>query len=242
MKKVVMTLVAAVLLVTGCAGTTTAISKRKLSVENKMSSTIFLDPVPQDKHTVYVQVRNTSDQAGLELQNQVVTALRTKGYQVVDDPRKAHYWLQANVLSVGQLDKESREQMLASGFGGGITGGAIGAGTGALISNNAGGMIGGALAGAALGMIIDASIKDVTYGITTDVQVSERTKDAVRTRSESNLAQGSNTSVYVSSSNTDNWNRYQTRIVSTANKANLKLDQALPDLTDGMSRSIAGIF
>lgn len=231
-----------VFLLTGCAGTTTAVSKRKLDVENKMSSTIFLEPVPYEDRTVYVQVRNTSDHSGLELQNQVVSALRMKGYQVIDDPRKAHYWLQANVLSVGQIDKQTREQMIESGFGGGIVGGALGAGTGVLVSGHKDAVVGGALAGAALGMLIDSTIKDVTYGITTDVQISERTKNAVHSNNDSTLAQGTSGNIHVSSSSTDHWNRYQTRIISTANKANLKLDQALPDLTDGMSRSIAGIF
>lgn len=241
MKKTVV-LFLMMLMCVGCAGTTTAVSKRKLDVENKMSSTIFLEPVPETSRTVYVQVRNTSDHSGLDLQNQVVSALRMKGYQVVNDPKKAHYWLQANVLSVGQIDKQSREQMIESGFGGGIVGGALGAGTGVLVSGHKDAVIGGALAGAALGMLIDATIKDVTYGITTDVQISERTKNTVRTRNDSTLNQGTSGSIHVSSSGTDHWNRYQTRIISTANKANLRLDQALPDLTDGMSRSIAGIF
>jgi outer membrane lipoprotein SlyB len=150
--------------------------------------------------------------------------------------------LQANVLSVGQIDKQTREQMIESGYGGGIVGGALGAGTGVLVSGHPDAVVGGALAGAALGMLIDASIKDVTYAITTDVQISERTKNTVHTRRESTLAQGSSSNIQVKSSGTDHWNRYQTRVISTANKANLKLDQALPDLTEGMSRSIAGIF
>lgn len=241
MKKTVV-LFLMIMLCTGCAGTTTAVSKRKLDVENKMSSTIFLEPVSEEARTVYVQVRNTSDHSGLDLQQQVVSALRMKGYQVVSDPKKAHYLLQANVLSVGQIDKQTRQQMIESGFGGGIVGGALGAGTGVLVSGHKDAVVGGALAGAALGMLIDATIKDVTYGITTDVQISERTKNTVNRRNDATLAQGTSGNIQVSSSSTDHWNRYQTRIISTANKANLRLDQALPELTDGMSRSIAGIF
>lgn len=241
MKKTVV-LFLMIMLCTGCAGTTTAVSKRKLDVENKMSSTIFLEPVSEEARTVYVQVRNTSDHSGLDLQQQVVSALRMKGYQVVSDPKKAHYLLQANVLSVGQIDKQTRQQMIESGFGGGIVGGALGAGTGVLVSGHKDAVVGGALAGAALGMLIDATIKDVTYGITTDVQISERTKNTVNKRNDATLAQGTSGNIQVSSSSTDHWNRYQTRIISTANKANLRLDQALPELTDGMSRSIAGIF
>lgn len=244
MKKTIFPLLLVIILsalISGCAGTTTALTKRKLDVENKMSSTIFLEPVADDDRTVYVQVRNTSDQRNLDLQQQVVAALRMKGYQIVSNPSKAHYWLQANVLSVGQLDRETREEMIASGFGGGLTGGIVGAGAGAL-SGRPGAVAGGALAGAALGMLIDSTIKDVTYGITTDVQVSERTGDTVSARTESRLAQGDSTHTETRSDNQGHWNRYQTRIVSTANKANLKLDDAVPVLTEGMSHAIAGIF
>ena len=36
--------------------------------------------------------------------------------------------------------------------------------------------------------------------------------------------------------------RYRTRVVSTANQANLAWEDAQPELVAGMSRSIGGIF
>ena len=36
--------------------------------------------------------------------------------------------------------------------------------------------------------------------------------------------------------------KYQTRIVSTANKVNLKLEDAINPLTQGLAKSVAGIF
>ena len=36
--------------------------------------------------------------------------------------------------------------------------------------------------------------------------------------------------------------RYRTRVVSTAERVNLDWPQSAPDLVDGMSRSIAGMF
>lgn len=227
-----------------CAGTTTAISKRNLVTENKMSNTVFLEPSAKENQTVYVQVRNTTDVAALNIADSIKTGLRMKGYQVVSDPKKAQYMLQANVLSAGEMNAETKEQMLLSGFGGGLAGGAIGAGTGALISGHKDAIIGGALAGAALGMLVDATVKDVTYGVTTDIQISERTSDGslVTKKSEGQLKQGSQTTVAVSTENKDAWNRYQTRVVSTANKVNLSWEQAGPALADGLSKTIVGIF
>ena len=55
------------LALSGCAATSTAVAKRNLDVQTKMSDTIFLDPVTPDERTVYVDVRNTSDQPGLDI-------------------------------------------------------------------------------------------------------------------------------------------------------------------------------
>ncbi|MCC5698300.1 complement resistance protein TraT, partial [Klebsiella pneumoniae] len=64
MKIAVVALALGALMLSGCSATHTAISKRNLQVQTKMSDTIFLDPVADDKRTVFIQVRNTSDQQG----------------------------------------------------------------------------------------------------------------------------------------------------------------------------------
>ncbi len=55
----------AAILLSGCAATHVAISKRDLDVQTKMSDTVFLDPVGADRKTVFVQIRNTSDKPEL---------------------------------------------------------------------------------------------------------------------------------------------------------------------------------
>ncbi|TLS68729.1 hypothetical protein FEF65_03265 [Mariprofundus erugo] len=62
-------------MLSGCAATQTAISKRNLDVQTKMSSTVFLDPVAPEKMTIFVQVRNTSDKQ-LELDGAIRTAIQ----------------------------------------------------------------------------------------------------------------------------------------------------------------------
>lgn len=237
-------MVGCLLCLAGCAGTTTAISKRELVTENKMSSTVFLEPTSAENQKVYVQVRNTTGMTAFNIEESIKVGLRSKGYQVVSDPKKAQYLLQANVLSATEMNPQTREETLMSGFGGGLAGGAIGAGTGALLGGHKNAIIGGALAGAALGMLVDASIKDVTYGVTTDIQISEKAKQGstVSSTSKGELKQGTQTTVTVASKNTDDWQRYQTRVVSTANKANLSWEQASPVLADGLSKTIVGIF
>ena len=56
----------------GCAAVQTAISKSDLDVQNKMTDTIFLDPVSQSKKTVYVQVKNSSDKPDIDLNHPLI--------------------------------------------------------------------------------------------------------------------------------------------------------------------------
>lgn len=240
MMKFIMTFFSAIILA-GCA-TATAVQKTNLDVETKMSSSIFLEPsAPEDK-TIYVQVRNTSDNPAFNIENNIVQALRARGYLVTNDPSKANYMLQANILSVGETNKRTRDQLMTEGFGSAAIGGAVGAGIGALASGHSDALIGGALAGAALGTILNASFKDVTYSVVTDVQVSQRMNKGVTSKTTTTLAQGDSSKVSSSVTKKSEWDRYQTRVVSTANKANLKIEEATPQLVDGLSLAVAGIF
>ena len=113
-------LVVGALALSGCSATHTAISKRNLDVQTKMSDTIFLDPVADDKRTVYVQVRNTSDKQGLSLEPFIVEAVQSKGYRVVRDPEQANFLLQANVLQAGETDLRAQNEAFGGGFGGAL--------------------------------------------------------------------------------------------------------------------------
>src|SRR6476620_6759199 len=88
------------IILSGCAAVHTSIAKKDLDVQTKMSDTIFLDPVEPDRRIVYLNVRNTSDKSNFDIAGPVARVLEGKGYIITPDPKKAHYWLQVNVLSV----------------------------------------------------------------------------------------------------------------------------------------------
>lgn len=233
----------------GCAATYTAVAKRNLDVQTKMTETVFLDPVPPGERTVYVEIRNTSDKPDLDVGSAIRQDIQAKGYRIVDDPRQAHYVLQANVLQAGKNSETATQEAYKGGFGGTLIGaaggGALGYGIGAAGGgNNVLLGVGGALAGAAIENLSGAYVQDVTYSIITDVQVSERVANGVVvTQSDTaNLKQGTSGTRTQSSSNTTDLERYRTRIVSSANKANLEWPEAAPQLVAGLSRSVAGIF
>jgi hypothetical protein len=235
--------VSVMVLVSGCAATSTGLGKRHLEVQTKMTDTIFLEPVSPHERTVLVQVRNTSDRPEFDLAPAVAASLAERGYRVVQRPEDAHYLLQANVLQVGVTSPTAAEQTFAGGFGGTLIGGAAGVAGARIASDETPALIAGGLIGAATSSVVDALVEDVTYTIVTDVQVSERAGEGVvvTERLEQNLRQGSGARI-ISATQTHDWKRYQTRIMSTANRTNLDFEDAAPQLVDGLTRSIAGIF
>lgn len=230
---------------TQCSGIHKSIKYSDLDVQTKMSSTIFLTPVGTEDKTVLVQVRNTSDKQGISCEEEIKQALASKGYRIAQTPTEAHYILQTNILSIGRVREGDGFQSLGGGFGSSLTGALAGGATGALIggTNSAGSMLAGGLIGGLVGTAADAMVEIMTFNMVTDIQISERAQGSIVTQvSQHNLSQG--TSGTTSSSFQEKTDRktYQTRIVSSAQKVNLKFEDALPELKKGLVHSLAGIL
>ncbi|MGI9451676.1 MAG: complement resistance protein TraT [Geminicoccaceae bacterium] len=227
-----------------CAAATTAISKRELDVQTRMSDSIFLEPLAPARRTVFIQVKNTSDQTDFDIEQDVKAAILERGYHLVDNPERAHYMLQANVLQAGKSSVTAAEDAFASGFGGALFGAAVGAVGARVATKDTGSIIGGGLIGAAVESAAGAFVQDVTYSAITDIQVSERAADGevVTETFEQDVGQGSSGSRIVRANSTSSWKRYRTRVMSIANQANLEFQDAAPQLVAGLTRSIAGVF
>jgi hypothetical protein len=145
------------------------------------------------------------------------------------------------VLHVGTASPSALEASIRTGAGGPLAGGLSGAAI-ASSTNTSHGNLKGAAIGMAVEMVAGSLVRDVTYSIITDVQITERTNDSVTRKLESHLQQGTGTQIIESSDSVGNRKKYQTRIVSSANKVNLKFEDALPSLQKQLARSIAGIF
>jgi len=231
----------------GCSATHVAINKRNLDVQTKMSATIFLDPVANDKKTVFLQIRNTSDKPELDLEASITKALENKGYCIMDTHEQAHYLLQTNVLQVGRADLRAAQHALDQGFGAAISGAVGGALAGSALSSREDGGKGavvGGLMGAAVSTVTDAMVQDVVYSVIADVQISERIGNSVvvREKNRATLKQGTRGVREVTSTEKIEWKRYQTRVVGMANKVNLKFKKAVPELIQGLTHSITGVF
>ena len=227
----------------GCSGTAAIISDRDLNVQTQMSNSIFLQPVSPNERTVYIQVSNTSGHAELNnLLGQLITDFNQKGYMVKDDPKNAHYIVQANILQGGEVDPDTAKKLLEGGFGGAALGGAVGALSSDHPQLDSTGTVAGALIGAAAGAAFNAAFKNVTYTFTTDVQISEYTKNANTQTANLGTKQGDSGSISTVSTQSTHWQRYQIRLVSSANKLNLDFPEAAPALVASMASTITGLF
>lgn len=239
-KTMLVAVISSTLVLSGCGAMTTAIKKRNLEVKTQMSETIWLEP--SNERTVYLQVKNTSDKDMGDLQSLIAKDVQSKGYTVVTSPDKAYYWIQANVLKADKMDLRESQGWLTQGYEGAVAGAALGSGITAYNSNSAGATLGVGLAAGLAGMAADAMVEDVNYTMITDVQIGERTQADVTTDNVAILKQGTSGAKVQTSSQSGNQHKYQTRVVSTANKVNLKFDEAKPALEAQLAKSIANIL
>lgn len=237
--------IAIIATLTGCAATQLALNKRNLEVQTKMSDTIFLNPTVDKNKTAFVQVRNTTDITSFELSKPIITNLQSKGYTIVDDPDKAWFILQANVLSVEKTTYNPATTPFGS-YGAALGGAGIGA-LAATAGKASGRQIAGTAlaAGAATGladMLANAMVKDVYFSAITDVQIKERSKNASNVTTQSALKNGKGTTTSVNNVEDSRYKIYQTRILSVANQVNLTIEEAEPQLETGLAKVISGIF
>lgn len=227
----------------GCNTATKMIKHGKLEVETKMSDTVFLDPIEDDKRTVLLQIRNTSDKPGLDIENKIRSAIECKGYKIVTSPKKASIMIQANILQVGKTTLENPFAAMSGGYGSGIEGFATGATIAAAAGGSGRGMLGLGLIAGIGNTIMDAAVEVINYVMITDLQLSEKADgNFVTESSDANLKQGTSGSKKSTWEQKTNWKRYQTRIMSVAKKTNLKFEDAEPELTNGLVKSISGLL
>ncbi len=232
----------------GCAATTTLLSKKDLDVQTRTSTAIFVDPVAKNKRTIYVDVRSGVMEFDRNSFKRFVidqfTAPGNSGYTIVDDPEAAQFQMNVYVLNLEKTSPTAAEAALGKGY----TGGAIvgGAAAGALVSRGSpyrGAAAGGLLVGA-VDFISGSLVKDVTFMLVADVQIKEKARKGVYVRKDSKIDSkisdaGSSRQTF---SEVSNKKEYRTRIVTTANKANLKLEEAQDLMFKKTAYAMAGFF
>ncbi len=243
----VLTLIAVTLIVSGCAATQVALSKKDLDVQTRTSSAIFVDPVSKSKRTVYLDIKSGvmefDRRAFKTFVSKKFSELDTQ-YKIVDDPNEANFQMVAYVLNLEKTSPTAAEAALNSGYMGGAV--AAGAAVGAVgnRSHRYTGAVAGGLVGGAAEFISGSLVKDVTYMLVCDVQIKERAANGaiVRRDTQVDTKVSDKGSSRQTVSEVSDRKEYRTRIVTTANKVNLKLEEATSLMFDKTAYAMAGFF
>ncbi|SEL34243.1 TraT complement resistance protein [Colwellia chukchiensis] len=226
-----------------CSAIHTSVAKRNLDVQTKVSTAIFVDPVPAEQRKIYLEVRSAvmefdRNSFRKALSHQLVNS--GNGYTLTDNPDNAQYRMSVFVRNLEKTTPEAASSALSAGFQGVAIGAAASAATG-------GSYRGAAATGLAVGLastVANAFVQDVVYLLVADIQIKERAKQGVIVRRDSKINSkisddGATTQTY---SEATNLKEYRTRVVTTANKANLELAEAQSLMFDKTAYAMSAFF
>lgn len=235
-------------ILTGCAAVHTSIAKRHLDIQTRISSAIFVDAVSRDKRIVYVDIRSGIMEFDRRAFKQSVIAefaTNDNGYRVTDDPDKAQYHMNVFVTKLEKTSPTAAEAALRRGYGGDVGAGVmLGASVGGRKDGSASGAIAGGIIGAVGTTAANAFVQDVTYLLVADVQIKEKTRSGVIVRKDTKIStkEGDAGSSTQRVSEASDRKEYRTRIVTTANKANLEMEEAQPGMFKKTAYAMSGFF
>jgi hypothetical protein len=234
-----------VTVISGCAAVHTSIAKRNLDVQTRISSAIFVDPVSREKRTVYVNVRSAVMEFDRRAFKQFVIEEfnhNDNGYRVIDNPDEAQFHMSVYVTKLEKTSPTAAEEALRRGGGGDVVGGIIlGSNIG---GSNHRGSVGGAILGAIGVTAANALVQDVLYLLVADVSIKERARQGVTVRKDIKLStkDGDSGSSTQRASEATDLKEYRTRIVTTANKANLEIEEAQPVMFQKTAFAMSSFF
>jgi acyl dehydratase len=229
----------------GCAATQTLLAKKDLVVQSRTSTAVFVDPVARPKRTIYLDVKSGVEAFDRRAFKQFVAQQFTTnddGYRIVDDPDSAQFTMVAYVRNLEESNPTAAEKALESGYKtqAVVAGGVTGAIAGGSLASTAGGAVLGGVAEHVTGYWV----KDVTFLLVCDVQIRERAGEGVAVHKHTDISAQVSDDGYMRqlASEETHHKEYRTRIVTTANKANLSLADAQPEMFRKTAYAMSGFF
>ena len=226
----------------GCSAAQTMMKKKELSVESRTSYSVVLEPVAPSKRIVYAKVRDLSGNSMRKaMQKELESIFISEGFTVTKDPEKANMMITASIIAASKGTAEDAAGYLNSGYTGGIEGAATLGALAAIGGSSGKQTMGLAAIGGIGGFLTDTLVEDVYYTFVMDVELRERPLDGDVIQNQTNnttLKGVSGRNANMSSKDSSsvvrgenyNWVKYETRIVTTANKMNLKIEEAIPEV------------
>jgi hypothetical protein len=245
-------LAAATVLLGGCAATAVSLSHKDLDVQTRTSTAVFVDPVPRAQRTVYLNVRSGVADFDRHAFSKFIRdqfATNEDGYQIVDDPDQAHFQMLVYVLNLEKASPDAAHAALSRGYSGGgemVAGALAGAAVGSTTHNPngvvAGAVVGGVVAAGA-SLVANSLVHDVTYMLVADISIREKTAGALVRKDTSIDAKVSDSGTSQQRvSEVSDKKEYRTRVVTTANKANLQLPEAQDQMFIKTAAAMSGFF
>ncbi len=239
-------------LLTGCAAAQLSLEKQAVDVQTRISTAIFVEPPSADRRTLYIELRSGVEAFPRAAFNQYVTESLSEGgqeYQLTDNPEEADYYLLVSVFNLEKASITAAEKLVKEGYGGSVSASMFSLLEYADLSDSDGAedflkLLGAAIIMGAIEGAVNASVSDVRYVLVADVEVREMAADdvVVRKDTEVHLMQGDTGATDLITSEVVTHTSYRTRIVTSANKANLTLEEAKDTMFQQMAYAIAGIF
>jgi len=219
-KLLLSTSVATSLLLSGC-GT--------LSLETnvKMTKSVWLKPTKKDKATIFISLKNISEE-NLDILPLLKQRLEKKNFILVDSANNANYVMMINILFANNLKEAADIQ----------TAGKLGVATGVISAAGNSSSGDSLLVGASIALasgLVSAALADETYRAVVDVVIDEKSKDP----------RHNNTLESVESSDSimgAGFKEHKTRVLAEAVQTNLKLAEALPILSKEVAKQLSNIF
>lgn len=254
-----------VMFASGCSTVSTLAQHRSLDLQSQMTESVFIDPLSPADKVAFVKVRNTSGRDGLDIRSPIVRDLQLTGWQVTQDPQAANVLLQINIRQAGEAKQNAIQSAMSQGYGGGIFGSGIAAAGAAAVAGGNARTVGAlGLAGGAADYVGGLLVKNVLYSVISDIQVSQRGKNGQTFTVTHNdvsqdndiqgqvqglisMATGRKSSINSTGSSksyteTSEFKRYNTRVLTSAEKVNLKWEDAQQPLADKLASTIGGML
>lgn len=245
------------ILLSGCAAAKLSLAKRNLDVQTRTSNAIFLQPlsnIDTKRPTLYLEVRSgvmEFDRAIFRQSVQEELTRNESGYELTDDPNAADFHMLASISNLEKADPTAAQLALEEGYGGATVLDTFLSAANHMSYHNHHhdhkdffAMLAAAIVIGTVEAAVNSAVKDVYYILISDVEVSENSHDGAHVTTTTRLEQAvSDGGTAVSTTKeVDQRIKYRTRIVTTANQANLKLDQARESMFLQTAYAIAGIF
>ena len=235
----------------------------KLQTQTKMTKTIFLNPINSSVKSIYINIKNSSDQELNTLENEIINKLKLKKYKIMSNAQKAQYILMVNIISIN-IKKENNSR---NGAKDGLI---VGSSVSIYNNNGVTGTVLGGLAGGIIGGLIAKNNEDSIIQIIIDIKIQEKTNYKIKTSINNSYSQASitdkkrsgfinsfsgsirsdngigdikdNSIENLSQNYKTNYINKQTRIFAEAVKKDLIINNVIPILEKKIAKKISSIF